>query len=121
MEQNAPLKSGGVWAGGEEYSKYKQQVVEMLKAGQLVVQMLAAEETITMPDGSRKATFTQETWDMVRHVLEKLQKQHIGDACHREFPGQSKATSNTVCRNSMVLHLLCCLPHHEALAATAAA
>ena len=37
----------------------------MLKAGQLVVQMLAAEETITMPDGSRKATFTQETWDMV--------------------------------------------------------
>ncbi|KAL3141324.1 hypothetical protein ABBQ32_004910 [Trebouxia sp. C0010 RCD-2024] len=52
--------------GGEEYSKYKQQVVDMLKAGQLVVQMLAAEETISMPDGSRKATFTQETWDMVR-------------------------------------------------------
>lgn len=52
-------------AGGEEYSKYKQQVVDMLKAGQLVVQMLAAEETISMPDGSRKATFTQETWDMV--------------------------------------------------------
>ena len=52
-------------AGGEEYSKYKQQVAEMLKAGQLVVQMLAAEETISMPDGSRKATFTQETWDMV--------------------------------------------------------
>ncbi|KAL0038273.1 hypothetical protein WJX77_000069 [Trebouxia sp. C0004] len=52
--------------GGEEYSKYKLQVVEMVKAGQLVVQMLAAEETITMPDGSRKATFTQETWDMVR-------------------------------------------------------
>ena len=55
-----------VWhAGGEEYGKYKQQVVEMLKGGQLVVQMLAAEETISMPDGSRKATFTQETWDMV--------------------------------------------------------
>ena len=42
--------------GGEEFSKYKQQVV----------QMLAAEENILMPDGSRKATFTQETWDMVR-------------------------------------------------------
>ena len=37
----------------------------MLKAGQLVVQMLAAEESITMPDGSRKATFTQETWAIV--------------------------------------------------------
>lgn len=58
-----------VWhAGGEEHGKYKQQVVEMLKAGQLVVQMLAAEETITMPDGSRKATFTQETWDMVSSI-----------------------------------------------------
>lgn len=66
MDQNAPLKGGGVWAGGEEYSKYKQQVVEMVKGGQLVVEMLAAEETITMPDGSRRATFTQETWDMVR-------------------------------------------------------
>ena len=61
-----------VWrAGGEEYSKYKQQLVEMLKAGQLVVQMLAAEETISMPDGSRKATFTQETWDMVSLKLHK--------------------------------------------------
>ena len=60
-----------VWrAGGEEHGKYKQQVVEMLKAGQLVVQMLAAEETITMPDGSRKATFTQETWDMVSLTLQ---------------------------------------------------
>jgi len=70
----APLKHGGVWAGGEEYSKYKQQVVEMVKAGQLVVQMLAAEETIAMPDGSRKATFTQETWDMVRHPWEQNAK-----------------------------------------------
>ena len=52
--------------GVEEFSKYKQQVVEMLRSGQLVVQMLAAEENILMPDGSRKATFTQETWDMVR-------------------------------------------------------
>ena len=69
----ALLKSSGVWAGGEEYSKYKQQVVEMVKGGQLVVQMLAAEETITMPDGSRKATFTQETWDMVRHPWESCQ------------------------------------------------
>lgn len=62
-----------VWrAGGEEHGKYKQQVVEMLKAGQLVVQMLAAEETITMPDGSRKATFTQETWDMVSLTLQAM-------------------------------------------------
>jgi len=68
----ALLKSSGVWAGGEEYIKYKQQVVEMVKGGQLVVQMLAAEETIAMPDGSRKATFTQETWDMVRHPLKEL-------------------------------------------------
>lgn len=52
-------------AGGEEYNKYKQQVAQMVKEGQLVVQMLAAEESITMPDGSRKATFTQDTWDMV--------------------------------------------------------
>lgn len=53
-------------AGGEEHAKYKQQVVGMLKAGQLALQMLAAEEVITMPDGSRKATFLQDTWDMVR-------------------------------------------------------
>ena len=60
------VKVRALWcAGGEEYAKYKQQVVELLKAGQLVVQMMAAEETISMPDGSRKATFTQETWDMV--------------------------------------------------------
>ena len=44
----------------------------MVKGGQLVVQMLAAEETIAMPDGSRKATFTQETWDMVRHPFKEL-------------------------------------------------
>lgn len=55
---------GRCCAGGEEYAKYKQQVVDLLKAGQLVVQMMAAEETISMPDGSRKATFTQDTWDM---------------------------------------------------------
>ena len=66
MVQSAHRRTNEVWhAGGEEYSKYKQQLVEMVKAGQLVVQMLAAEETISMPDGSRKATFTQETWDMV--------------------------------------------------------
>ena len=62
----ASRKDVACGAGGEEYSKYKQQVVEMVKAGQLVVQMLAAEESITMPDGSRKATFLQDTWDMVR-------------------------------------------------------
>ena len=65
-ESGIKERCGSCGAGGEEYSKYKQQVVEMVKAGQLVVQMLAAEESITMPDGSRKATFLQDTWDMVR-------------------------------------------------------
>lgn len=51
--------------GGEEHAKYKQQLIGMLKAGQLAVQMLAAEEVMTMPDGSRKATFLLDTWDMV--------------------------------------------------------
>ena len=56
------LGCGG--AGGEEHAKYKQQLDNMLKAGQLAVQMLAAEEVMTMPDGSRKATFLLDTWDM---------------------------------------------------------
>ena len=55
--------------GGEEHTKYKQQLIGMLKAGQLVVQMLAAEEVMTMPDGSRKATFLLDTWDMVLPLL----------------------------------------------------
>ena len=55
--------------GGEEHAKYKQQLVGMLKAGQLVVQMLAAEEVMTMPDGGRKATFLLDTWDMVQLPL----------------------------------------------------
>lgn len=56
-------------AGGEEHAKYKQQLIGLLKAGQLVVQMLAAEEVLTMPDGSRKATFLLDTWDMVELLL----------------------------------------------------
>ena len=76
--------------GGEEHSKYKQQVVEMLKAGQLVVQMLAAEETISMPDGSRKATFTQETWDMVRSALASFM---VARSCQRLFPDASPVQS----------------------------
>lgn len=59
----------GASAGGEEHAKYKQQLIGLLKAGQLVVQMLAAEEVLTMPDGSRKATFLLDTWDMVQLLL----------------------------------------------------
>ena len=118
MKRTALLTSVGVWAGGEEYSKYKQQVVEMVKAGQLVVQMLAAEETIAMPDGSRKATFTQETWDMVRHPWKSCQNNFKEMQLVMKFLASPKlqAMQCTVtfwwclcCAASAVLPLQCCL------------
>lgn len=70
-------------AGGEEHAKYKQQLIGMLKAGQLVVQMLAAEEVMTMPDGSRKATFLLDTWDMVLPLLLPQSQLPLRQCCCR--------------------------------------
>ena len=64
-------------AGGEQIEHYKRRVLELLLLGQIAVQLIAGEDTVVMPDGSRQPIWGVDTWGLVRA------------ACPNRLPGGS--------------------------------
>lgn len=67
----------GLPAGGEQFEHYKRQVLELLLLGQVAVQLIAGEDTVVMPDESRRPIWGVDTWGLVRA------------ACPNRLPGVS--------------------------------
>eukprot|EP00891_Asterochloris_glomerata_P007584 jgi/Astpho2/7584/fgenesh1_pg.00115_%23_25_t len=64
--------------GGEQFEHYKRQVLELLLLGQVAVQLIAGEDTVVMPDESRRPIWGVDTWGLVRA------------ACPNRLPGNDR-------------------------------